>query len=404
MNSVYQRRVVITGIGIITAHGAGEDVNWSRTAAGLSSIAPITAFDASRYRIDAGGEAHCLDGLIPAARETRRFDRASHLLIETARQAAEQSGVSAIKSAKRLLVSIGTTLGGMISGERFHRESLEKGLARTRISGFSDYYAHHQTINLLRTFRLRGDFRVYSNACTSGANAIGHAFLAVRSGEADMALCGGYDTMTEFTFAGFSSLMAMTRSCCRPFDRDRDGLVLGEGAGIFVLETERSATERGARILGEVAGYGESSDAYHMTTPDPSGVGAATAIRRALDDAGNPAIDYINAHGTGTQYNDAMEAAAIRQVFGHQEMLPPVSSVKPMIGHLLGGAGAVEAVLSLSAIRNGFLPPNLHYQKPDPACELNIVTEGRAQKIRNVLSNSFGFGGSNAAIVIREGE
>ena len=396
-----QKRVVITGVGIITALGAGEEANWSRISAGQPGIAPITAFDASPYRINAGGEAKCLDELIHETRDSRRFDRASHLLIETARQALAQAGLSE-GGIGQPLVSIGTTLGGMISGERFHREALARGLERTRISLLSDYYAHNQTINLFRAFRLSGDFRVFSNACTSGANAIGHAFRALRSGTAELALCGGYDTMTEFTFAGFSSLMAMTRSCCRPFDRDRDGLVLGEGAGVFVLETEEHAAKREAAILGEISGYGESSDAYHMTTPDPSAGGAIMAMQRALDSAGNPHIDYINAHGTGTQYNDAMEAEAIRRIFGSREELPPVSSIKPMIGHLLGGSGAVEAAVSLYAIRHKFLPPNLHYATPDPACAVNIVTEGRGCDVRTVLSNSFGFGGSNAALVIRE--
>lgn len=394
-------KIVITGVGIITAHGAGDAVNWSKIAAGESGIRPISAFDASSYRFNAGGEALCLDEIIRQTPETRRFDRASHLLIETVRQALVQAQLHCPLRTERLLVSLGTTLGGMISGERFHREMLAKGLRKTRISLLSDYYAHHQSINLFRTLNLTGDFRVFSNACTSGANAVGHAFRALRTGAADMAICGGYDTMTEFTFAGFSSLMAMTRSLCRPFDRERDGLVLGEGAAVFVLETRDHALSRGAAMLGEIAGYGESADAYHMTTPDPSGAGAVLAMRRALGDAGNPDIDYVNAHGTGTQLNDAMESAAIKTVFGGN-IMPPVSSIKPMLGHLLGGAGAVEAAVSLFAIRNKFLPPNLNYRTPDPACDLNVIAEGRSCQVTTVLSNSFGFGGSNAALVIRE--
>lgn len=394
-------KIVITGIGIITAHGAGESVNWSRTSSGQASIRPITAFDASRYRFNAGGEAVCLNDVIRTDPTTRRFDRASFLLIETVQQAMAQARIR-MPSSTRLLVSLGTTLGGMISGERFHREALAKGLKKARVSLLSDYYAHHQAINLFRTLNLAGDFRVFSNACTSGANAIGHAFRALRSGAADVAICGGYDTMTEFTFAGFSSLMAMTRSLCRPFDQERDGLVLGEGAAVFVLETRDHALNRGASLLGEIAGYGESADAYHMTTPDPSAAGAVLAMQQALDDAGNPDVDYINAHGTGTQLNDAMESAAIKTVFGDRNDLPPVSSIKPMIGHLLGGAGAVEAAVSLFAIRNKFLPPNLNYRTPDPACDLNVIAEGRNCHVATVLSNSFGFGGSNAALVIRE--
>jgi len=249
---------------------------------------------------------------------------------------------------------------------------------------------------------LRGDFLVFSNACASGTNAVGHAFNSIRYGKYDMAICGGYDTISEFTFAGFNSLMAITTSLCRPFDKRRDGLILGEGAGILILEELEHALKRTTQICGEIVGYGESSDAYHITSPEPSGRMASIAIKKAWSDAGNPVIDYINAHGTGTKYNDIMETNAIKTAIGDSAREIPVSSTKPMIGHLLGGAGAVEAIISLLSINYKTLPPNINYDTPDPECALNIVTKAERHDIRTVLSNSFGFGGSNASIIIRE--
>ena len=208
--------------------------------------------------------------------------------------------------------------------------------------------------------------------------------------------------MCEFTFAGFNSLMALSPSLCRPFDRNRDGLVLGEGAGVLILEEAGHAIRRNAKILGEAAGYGESSDAYHMTAPEPSGRSAALAITRAWNSAGNPAIDYINAHGTGTKYNDAMETNAILSALGEKAGDIPVSSTKSMVGHILGGAGAVEAVICLLAIIHKTLPPTLNYDNSDPECGLNIIGRAAGHNVRTALSNSFGFGGSNATLILKE--
>lgn len=398
-----KRRVVVTGIGIISALGAGKEPNRAKIFAGISGIDEITSFDAKKYRGKRGGEAREFSTAHLNTLDAKRLDRASHLLIQAAHEALTDAGISDAIKDRPVLLSLGTTLGGMLSGERFHREVLEKGLERSRPSLLADYLAHSQAINLFKEFGLRGDFRVLSNACASGTNAIGHAFNSLRCGEYDIALCGGYDTMSEFTFAGFNSLMAVTPHLCRPFDKNRDGLVLGEGAGILILEEMGNAVKRGATILGEVIGYGESSDAYHMTSPDPSGKGAAAAITRALEDAGQPAIDYINAHGTGTHLNDAMESRAIALAFGEQTPEIPVSSVKPLIGHLLGAAGAVEAIVSLLAIGHKSLPPNINFETPDPECALNISTEpGMQYDVKSALSNSFGFGGLNASIIFRE--
>ena len=397
------RRVVVTGVGIVTAHGMGKESNWSRIKSGVSGIRMITSFDSSKYRGKTGGEAGDLRDITPLYHlKEKRLDRASYLLIHTTREALSDANISAAIKDVPVLLSLGTTLGGMLSGEIFHKEVIDSGLYRARVSHLFDYLAHYQAINLFKELELKGDYSILSNACASGTDAIGQAFNAIRYGEYDVAICGGYDVMSEFCFAGFNSLMAITPTLCMPFDKKREGLVLGEGAGILILEEVGHAVGRNARILGEIAGYGASADASHLTSPDPSGTGAAIAINKALKDAGNPRIDYINAHGTGTKYNDIMETNAIVKVFGDAARKIPVSSIKPMIGHLLGGAGAVEAIVSLLSIIHKTLPPNINYKTPDTECALNIVTETMKGDIKTALSNSFGFGGSNASIIIRE--
>ncbi|TLD41722.1 MAG: 3-oxoacyl-[acyl-carrier-protein] synthase, KASII [Candidatus Jettenia ecosi] len=398
-----KRRVVVTGIGIITAHGVGKEINWGKIKSGISGIKTITSFDSSKYPGKCGGEAREFSATSVKNVKRTRLDRASHLLIHAVREALSETenDYPAYKN-REILLSVGTTLGGMLSGEMYHREVIQKGLKRARLSLVTDYLAHYQAINVLKEFELAGDFTVFSNACASGTNAIGHAFNSLRYGEYDVAVCGGYDTMSEFTFAGFNSLMAVTPTLCRPFDKNRDGLVLGEGAGILILEELEYAIRRNARIVCEIVGYGESSDAYHMTSPDPSGRHASYAIIKALQDAGNPKIDYINAHGTGTKYNDEAESKAITMALGDSAKEIPVSSIKPMVGHILGGAGAVEAIVSIFSIIHKAMPPNINYDCPDPQCNLNIITKAVEDDVKTVLSNSFGFWGSNAAILFRE--
>lgn len=392
----------MTGSGMITAHGIGTKANWIKIKSGMSGIQEIASFDASKYRGKTGGEAREFSTTTLNNLKSKRLDRASHLLIHTTREALLDADIiDAVKNIPTLL-SVGTTLGGMISGEIFHKEAIKKGLNRAKVSRVFDYLAHYQAIHLFKELGLKGDFFVFSNACASGTDAIGHAFNSIRCGDYDVAICGGYDTMSEFSFAGFNSLMAITPTLCMPFDKRREGLVLGEGAGILVLEELEHAHRRNARILGEIAGYGASSDACHMTSPEPSGKGAAIAIKRALKDAGYPEIDYINAHGTGTKYNDIMETNALVIAFESKAKEIPVSSIKPMIGHLLGGAGAVEAIVSLLSILYKTLVPNINYATSDPECALNIIKEAIGCNVKTILSNSFGFGGSNAAIIIRE--
>ncbi len=398
-------RVAITGIGIVTAHGIGKDVNWAKTRAGDSSIRPITLFDMASYRTKCAGQLAVLPDAPWRRFKPRRADRASILLYHAVAEALAESGLASAEwSPGRSVVALGTTLGGMTSGERYHASYVRKGPSRARASFAVDHLAHYQPQHLMDEFAIPGIPRVFSNACASGANAVGYAFHAVRAGQADLALCGGYDPLCEFVFAGFHSLQALTTELCRPFDRNRSGLAIGEGAGTLVLEAWDRARARGAPILGEIMGYGESNDAFHMTRPDPEGKPAALAVRRALEDAGiaPEAVDYVNAHGTGTPFNDISEALALQAALGVHGRDVPVSSSKSMIGHLLGGAGAVEGILTVLALAEGWLPPNLNYETADPACALRIIQKAtRADQLRVALSNSFGFGGANATLVFR---
>ena len=389
-------------MGIITALGVGKKENISGILEGQNAIKKIASFDVSGYRGKTGGEisgfnfSKKLKQLKPS-----RLDRATKLLLTSIDEAVAEAGLLN-RLPSNTPVILGTTLGGMLSGEAYHRNIVSGKKAKPSL--LLDYLAHYQAIHIAEEYGLDSAAFTISNACASGTNAIGLAYNEIRAGNAEIALAGGYDTMCEFTFAGFNSLQAVTQTLCRPFDKNRDGLVLGEGVGIIVLEEMSCAVSRNANIIAEIIGYGESSDAFHITRPEPSGDGAGLAISRALTCAGVGAsdIDYINAHGTGTPYNDAMEAKVIQKIFGNASQNIPVSSIKSMIGHLLGGAGAVEAVITVMAMNKGVLPPNINYQTPDPDCPLNIVDKSeQPASIKRAVSNSFGFGGANAAIIFQ---
>jgi 3-oxoacyl-[acyl-carrier-protein] synthase II len=399
------RRVAITGMGIVTSHGVGKTVNWRKTLAGESGIRPITLFDTTDYRTKRAGQLADLP-VAPWKRFRRsRMDRSSNLLYHALAEAREESGMAATEwISSPPIVAFGTTLGGMTLGERYHETYVRKGPSLARPSFVVNHLAQSQILQLMEEFSIPGTPRVFMNACASGANAIGYAFRVLRAGRGEIALCGGYDALCVLGFAGFHSLQALTTGLCRPFDRNRDGLAIGEGAGILVLEIWERAEARGAQILGEIIGYGESNDAFHMTRPDSDGKVAALAVRGAMEDAGiGPEdVDYVNAHGTGTPFNDASETAALVAALGSRAREVPVSSTKSMIGHLLGGAGAVEGIHTVLALAGNWLPPNVNYETPDPDCRLRIVQDAeRPARMRVALSNSFGFGGANAALAFR---
>jgi 3-oxoacyl-[acyl-carrier-protein] synthase II len=299
------------------------------------------------------------------------------------------------------LTVIGTTSGGMSFGESYYRALYRRRGLRHSPAWIANYLPQKPIIDAQEAFQISAPCQVIANACASGTNAIGHAFECVRSGKYQRVLTGGYDALSELVFVGFDSLQAATPEKCRPFDRLRSGMVLGEGAAVLGLENFESAIGRGAQILGEIIGYGISTDNHHLTQPDPSGIGPRAAMEQAVRTAGLSAkqIDYINAHGTATAFNDAAEGKAIAELFDGV----PVSSTKSMMGHSLGAAGAIEAVFCLIALQNQFLPPNINFRSGDEEVDLNIVAnESRSAKIDTVLSNSFGFGGTNASIVIRK--
>jgi len=397
-------RVVITGAGIVTALGSGWRVNASGFRAGRSAFRAVTLFDVSRQRAKLAAEAD-LPAQLPPTRltqkDSRRLDRAAQLLLLAAHEAWAQSGWA---PSENLPLVLGTTSGGMAFGESYLQQSLTAPHSnRGQPSRIVHYNCQRQALDVCEAFGFQGPITIIANACASGANAIGHAFELVRHGQSEQVFTGGYDALCQLTFAGFDSLQALSPTTCRPFDAQRDGLTLGEGAAMLTLESLEHAQRRGAEILGEVIGYGAVTDNHHLTQPHPEGHAALAAMNAACTTAGiSPAqVDYINAHGTATPQNDATEAAAINRWAGERAATLPVSSTKASIGHLLGAAGAVETVITLMALRGQWLPPQMNLKATDPACRFPIVRELRDAKLEIALTNSFGFGGANATLALR---
>lgn len=382
------RRVAVTAIGVVSPLGQGAAENAASLRAGRDGVSAVTAFDVSRTRSKTAGH-------VPGIRNSNRLHPASQMMIAAIREvAAGDPGF-----APELMV-IGTTSGGMSFGEQFHRAQIEKRRAREAAFWLANYMPQKAVLDAATDRGWTAPSQIIANACASGTNAVGHAFRLVRAGKYERVLCGGYDALSELVFVGFDSLQASTGEKIRPFDKNRTGLVLGEGSALLALEAMDSAKRRGAEILAEITGYGISTDNHHLTQPHPSGIGPRQAMERALADARRTTgeVDYINAHGTATTFNDATEGTAIAQIFGDRV---PVSSTKSLMGHALGAAGAIEAAFSILALRGQFLPPNINYAEADPAWALNIVANtAREAPIRCVLSNSFGFGGTNATIVV----
>jgi 3-oxoacyl-[acyl-carrier-protein] synthase II len=397
-------RVVVTGAGIVTALGAGWKINADGFRAGRSAFRPVTLFDVSRQRTKIAAEVDLPEHLPPtrlSAKTQSRLDRAAKMLLLAAHEAWSQSGWSA---EENLPVVLGTTSGEMTLGQEYLRQAVSSPRRlKKQATRVAFYQVQRQGLDLCDAFGFQGPVTVIANACASGANAIGHAWELVRNGSAPKVLVGGYDALCHLTFAGFDSLQALAPTPCRPFDAERNGLSLGEGAAVLALETLASARARHAEILGEIAGYGATTDVHHLTQPHPEGNAALAAMNAACARAGvtPEQIDYINAHGTATPQNDATEAAAINRWAGARAKTLSVSSTKSSIGHLLGAAGAVEAVVCLMALRGQWLPPEISLNRIDPACQFPVVRAATDQKLELALSNSFGFGGANASLIFR---
>lgn len=397
-------RVVVTGAGVVTALGLGWGPNAAGFRLGRCAIRPVTLFDVSRQRCGLAAEVDLPPGLprlgLSRKNETR-MDRAARLLVWAACEAWSQSAWTA---SDALPLVLGTTSGGMACGEDYVRQiAVRPGSDRRQASRMVHYHAQQQALDVCAMLGFQGPIVIISNACASGANAIGHAFELIRHGQARRVMAGGYDALCQLTFAGFDSLQAMSASACRPFDAGRNGLSLGEGAAVLCLESLEQAQARGADILGEIIGYGTATDVHHLTQPHPKGNAAAAAMTMACRCAGvSPEqVDYVNAHGTATVQNDAAEAEALRQWAGARVASLPVSSTKASIGHLLGAAGAVEAAVCLMALREQWLPPERSLESPDPVCLFPLVREPTNARPQVVLSNSFGFGGANATLIFR---
>ena len=400
-------RVVVTGAGIVTGLGLGWAVNAEGFRTGRRSFREVTRFDTSRQRTHQASEVD-LPAALPDTRlrpaQARRLDYASRFLLHAANEAWTEAGWSKTGFTEPLPLVLGTTSAGMSRGEEFFRQAVAvPGSCRGQASRVTHYQAQRQALDLMDAFGFFGPTTIIANACASGANAIGHAFELIRSGQAKRALAGGYDALSELVFAGFDALQAMSPTSCRPFDAHRDGLSLGEGAAVLTLETLALAQARKAVILGEIVGYGAATDGHHLTQPHPQGDAAFVAMNAAGRQAGVTARDigYVNAHGTGTPLNDRAEAAAINRWAGDQVDRIAVSSTKASIGHLLGAAGAVETVVCLMALRGQWLPPEIGLNVVDPEGRFSLVRAAQAAEFEFALTNSFGFGGANASLILR---
>ncbi|WP_028987687.1 beta-ketoacyl-ACP synthase II [Thermicanus aegyptius] len=409
-----RRRVVITGMGVISPIGNTVETFWQNLINGVSGIGEITAFDTSEYTTHIAGE---VKDFRPEEymdkKEAKRMDRFAQFAVAATKMALEQAKLDIPSHhPERVGVYIGSGIGGLSTFEENYRILLEKGPKRVSPFLIPMMIANMASGMVSILFGAKGPNSSPISACATGTHAIGDATEIIRRGKAEVMIAGGSEaTIRPLAFAGFGNMKALsTRNdeptkASRPFDRDRDGFVMAEGAGIVILEELEHAKRRGAPIIAEVAGYGMSGDAYHLTAPDPEGEGAARAMREAILDAGvkPEEIDYINAHGTSTDYNDKFETMAIKRVFGDHAYRLAVSSTKSMTGHMLGAAGGVEAIATALAIQNGIIPPTINYENPDPDCDLDYVpNKARKAKVEIALSNSLGFGGHNASILLRK--
>ena len=409
------RRVVITGTGVVHALGQGTPEFWKAIKEGKNGISNITKFDCSRIDTKVASEVIDFDpNLYVEKKEAKRLDRFTQYAIAASVMAVNEAGIN-IKDEDsfRIGVLIGSGIGGILTLEEQKEILMEKGPQRISPFFIPMMISNMASGRVAIHFGYQGYNECVTTACASANNAIGDAFNAIRWGMADVMVSGGTEAAySELAFSGFCSARAMTTEsdpeiACRPFDKDRSGFVMGEGAGIVVLEELEHAIKRGANIIAEIVGYGCTCDAYHITAPHPDGIAGMKAMQFAIQDAGIKLeeVGYINAHGTSTPLNDTIETMVIKKVFGEHAYKLAVSSTKSMTGHLLGAAGGIEAIITAFAIKEGFLPPTIHLDTPDKECDLDYVpNHGRKADIQYALSNALGFGGHNSAIILKKYE
>jgi 3-oxoacyl-[acyl-carrier-protein] synthase II len=400
-----RKRVAVTGIGVVTPVGTGRERFWRALLAGESGIAPVTSFDTSRFKVRLGAEVRGFD---PEPwcrrRDPAELGRASQMAVAAARLALADAGLDpADVDPDRAGVAMGTTSGEPLEVERFDDALLGAG-GRDAIGPAlaTRYPCHRIPAQVAAELGFAGVNVMLPNACAAGNYAVAFARDALATGRADLMLAGGADAFSRITYTGFARLGAITTDRCAPFDRERKGMVPGEGAGVLVLEPLESARARGARVYAEVAGYGLSCDAHHMTAAHPEGEGPARAMAQALEDAGlaPDQVDYISAHGTGTPTNDRLETLAVKRAFGDAAPKVPMSSVKSMLGHTMGAASALEAAVCCLAIAEGWVPPTINYEHPDPDCDLDCVpNQARRLPVKVAMNNAYAFGGANASVL-----
>jgi 3-oxoacyl-[acyl-carrier-protein] synthase II len=399
-------RVVITGLGTINAIAANVSEFHAALKNGDCGIGPVTVFDTTDFKTHTGGQVKRFvpQEMVPAEFSTKRMSRSDMMAVAAAVEALKHAGLFPVPQEMRpdTGVVIGGGAGGMLEGEAAYFQYLKNKGKGVRFSCFSSFCCASSADHIASGLGLMGPKTTFMTACSSAATAMGYARDLIRAGMAKVVISGGTEPLSRITYATFNALGAVDPEFCRPFDKNRQGITLGEGAGIMIFESLSHALNRGAQIHGEVLGYGVSCDAYHMTAPDPQASGAVRCMRTALSDAGlhKDRVEYINAHGTATPANDRMETMGIKEVFGKKAYQIPVSSTKSMTGHALGAAGAIEGVASVLGIAGRFIPPTIHLTAPDPECDLDYVVEGaRELEVNIVLSNSFAFGGNNTSVI-----
>ena len=401
-----EKRIVITGLGTLNSIANNVADFAVALQAGVCGIKKLDLFDTAEFRSQMGGQIKNLiaRNYIPVDFPIKRMSRADMISFAATLEALSDAGLYPLPDSlkEEMGVAIGGGSGGLLEAENFYMELLKKGTERARFSKLSTIYCASSADRIASGLGLAGPKTTFMTACSAGATALGYARDLIASGQASMMLAGGVEPMCRITYAAFNALKSVDPDVCRPFDKNRAGLSLGEAAAIMVLEELDAAISRGARIYGEILGYGVTCDSFHMTAPDEKASGAVRSMQAALKDSGLAIddIDYINAHGTATPVNDVTETKAIKEVFGKRAYLIPVSSTKSMHAHTLGAAGALEGIVCMLALQHGFVPPTINYQDSDPQCDLDYVTSGsRKADLRIVLSNSFAFGGNNTTVI-----
>ena len=401
-----EKRIVITGLGTLNSIANNVADFAVALQAGVCGIKKLDLFDTAEFRSQTGGQIKnfIARNYIPQDWPIKRMSRADMISFAATLEALRDAGLYPLPDSlkEEMGVAIGGGSGGLLEAESFYIELLKKGAQRARFSKLSTIYCASSADRIASGLGLAGPKATFMTACSAGATALGYARDLIASGQAAIMLAGGVEPMCRITYAAFNALKSVDPDVCRPFDKNRAGLSLGEAAAIMVLEPLDAAINRGARIYGEILGYGITCDSFHMTAPDEKASGAVRSMQAALKDSGLAIvdIDYINAHGTATPVNDITETKAIKEVFGKRAYLIPVSSTKSMHAHTLGASGALEGIVSMLALQHGFVPPTINYQDSDPQCDLDYVTSGsRKANLRTVLSNSFAFGGNNTTVI-----